>query len=173
MRFFERPGGFVEVIIPQSVQKEKRQALEQPVALLSQELNLRKRYNSKALWSYKQYITHSAFYQCLSAGSLSPSGCNVSVLQCPRSIAARRTATGRFSGLSSQAVHVLLQLLSVLRQALATLAGKLHEPPPQAAPSQKGCGSCPALRTITVMAPRWYDLAGLIHRSHTAGHKMG
>jgi hypothetical protein len=25
MRFFERPGGFVEIIIPQSVQKEKRQ----------------------------------------------------------------------------------------------------------------------------------------------------
>jgi hypothetical protein len=25
MRFFERPGGFVEIIIPQIVQKEKRQ----------------------------------------------------------------------------------------------------------------------------------------------------
>lgn len=25
MRFFVRPGGFVEIIIPQSVQKEKRQ----------------------------------------------------------------------------------------------------------------------------------------------------
>jgi hypothetical protein len=25
MRFFERPGGFVEIIIPQFVQKEKRQ----------------------------------------------------------------------------------------------------------------------------------------------------
>nr|DAO23321.1 MAG TPA: hypothetical protein [Caudoviricetes sp.]DAP59893.1 MAG TPA: hypothetical protein [Caudoviricetes sp.] len=25
MRFFERPGGFVEIIIPQSAQKEKRQ----------------------------------------------------------------------------------------------------------------------------------------------------
>ena len=28
MRFFERPGGFVKYIIPQFVQKEKRQALE-------------------------------------------------------------------------------------------------------------------------------------------------
>nr|DAG28896.1 MAG TPA: hypothetical protein [Caudoviricetes sp.] len=28
MRFCERPGGFVEIIIPQFVQKEKRQALE-------------------------------------------------------------------------------------------------------------------------------------------------
>jgi hypothetical protein len=25
MRFFERPGGFVDVILPQFVQKEKRQ----------------------------------------------------------------------------------------------------------------------------------------------------
>nr|DAH60106.1 MAG TPA: hypothetical protein [Caudoviricetes sp.] len=40
MRFFERPGGFVEIIIPQIAQKEKRQALEQPAAFLCQELNL-------------------------------------------------------------------------------------------------------------------------------------
>jgi hypothetical protein len=31
MRFFERPGGFVEIIIPQIVQKEKRQT-RKPVA---------------------------------------------------------------------------------------------------------------------------------------------
>lgn len=80
----------------------------------------------------------------------------VHALQYQLGIAGQRTATGRFSGHTSQAAHVLLQLLSVLCQALATLAGKLHEPPPQAAPSQKGCGSCPALRTITVTLPRWY-----------------
>jgi hypothetical protein len=34
MCFFERPGGFVDVIIPQIVQKEKRQAIPEPAALL-------------------------------------------------------------------------------------------------------------------------------------------
>lgn len=54
---------------------------------------------------YKQYITHSAFCQCLSAGSLSPSGCNGSVLQCPAAEAAQRTAVRLSYGLPSQAVR--------------------------------------------------------------------
>nr|DAS10020.1 MAG TPA: hypothetical protein [Caudoviricetes sp.] len=37
MRFFERPGGFVEIIIPQSVQKEKRQTRKPAVFELSEQ----------------------------------------------------------------------------------------------------------------------------------------
>jgi hypothetical protein len=37
MRFFERPGGFVEIIIPQSVQKEKRQTESLPLFELSEQ----------------------------------------------------------------------------------------------------------------------------------------
>lgn len=51
------------------------------------------------------FITHQAFCQCLSAGSLSPSGCNVSVLQCPAAGAAQRTAVRLSYGLPSQAVR--------------------------------------------------------------------
>lgn len=54
---------------------------------------------------YKYYITHPAFYQCLSAGSLSPSGCNVSALQCPAAEAAQRTAKELSFGLPSQVVR--------------------------------------------------------------------
>jgi hypothetical protein len=75
-------------------------------------------------------------------------------LQYQLGIAGQRTATGRFSGHTSQAAHVLSQLLSVPHQALATLAERLCEPPPQAAPSQKGCGNCPALRTILPIAAK-------------------
>lgn len=47
------------------------------------------------------------FYQYLSAGSLSPSGCNVSVLQCPAAGAAQRTAVRLSYGLPSQAAAVI------------------------------------------------------------------
>nr|DAI82358.1 MAG TPA: hypothetical protein [Caudoviricetes sp.] len=38
MRFFDRPGGFVEMIIPQLVQKEKRQT-RKPAAFEIQSKN--------------------------------------------------------------------------------------------------------------------------------------
>ena len=101
------------------------------------------------------FITHQAFCQCLSAGSLSPSGCNGSVLQCPAAGAAQHTAVRLSCGLPSQAVHVLSRRLSAVGQVLAAQGAALHEPPPQAAPSQKGCGSCPALRTILPMTAKW------------------
>jgi hypothetical protein len=37
LRFFERPGGFVEIIIPQSVQKEKRQTRKPAAFELSEQ----------------------------------------------------------------------------------------------------------------------------------------
>jgi hypothetical protein len=37
LRFFERPGGFVEIIIPQIVQKEKRQTRKPAVFELSEQ----------------------------------------------------------------------------------------------------------------------------------------
>ena len=149
MRFFERPGGFVEIIIPQSVQKEK------PACIAVQAGSIFRPPLQPERHEQLYYITHPAFYQCLSAGSLSPFGCNVFALQCPRSIAAQRTAVRLSYGLPSQAVHVLSQLLSVPRQVLAAQRAALHEPPPQAAPSQKGCGSCPALRTILPSTANW------------------
>nr|DAG16610.1 MAG TPA: hypothetical protein [Caudoviricetes sp.] len=60
----------------------------------------------EAVWiCWFNFITHPAFFQCLSAGSLSPSGCNVSVLQCPAAGAAQRTAVRLSYGLPSQAVR--------------------------------------------------------------------
>ena len=96
MRFFERPGGFVDVILPQFVQKEKRQT-RKPAA------SMRFREKSHPIKYYD--ITHPAFFQCLSAGILPLSGCNVSVLQCPATGAAQRTAKELFFGLPSQAVR--------------------------------------------------------------------
>jgi hypothetical protein len=61
--------------------------------------------SSKLIPRQDWYITHPAFYQCLSAGSLPPSGCNVSVLQCPAAGAAQRTAVRLSYGLPSQAVR--------------------------------------------------------------------
>lgn len=61
--------------------------------------------SSKLIPRQNYYITHSAFFQCLSAGSLPPSGCNVSVLQCPAAGAAQRTAVRLSYGLPSQAVR--------------------------------------------------------------------
>lgn len=60
--------------------------------------------SSKLIPRRNYYITHSAFFQCLSVGSLSPSDCNVSVLQCPAAGAAQRTAVRLSYGLPSQAV---------------------------------------------------------------------
>jgi hypothetical protein len=39
MRFFERPGGFVEIIIPQIVQKEKRQTRKPAASMRFREKN--------------------------------------------------------------------------------------------------------------------------------------
>lgn len=47
----------------------------------------------------------SAFFQCLSAGSLLPSGCNVFALQCLAAGAAQRIAVRLSYGLPSQAVR--------------------------------------------------------------------
>ena len=55
--------------------------------------------------SFSQKHLNPAFFQCFSAGSLSPSGCNVSALQCPDSIAAQRTAKELSFGQPSQAVR--------------------------------------------------------------------
>jgi hypothetical protein len=60
LRFSERPGGFVDVILPQIVQKEKRQT-RKPAA------SMRFREKIAPDWDYD--ITHPAFFQCLSAGS--------------------------------------------------------------------------------------------------------
>lgn len=54
-------------------------------------------------WHY--FTTYPAFCQCFSAGSLSPSGCNASVLQCPAAEAAQHTAVRLSYGLPSQAVR--------------------------------------------------------------------
>lgn len=44
---------------------------------------------------------------------------------------------------------------SAAGQVLAAQRAALREPPPQATPSQKGCGNCPALRTILPMTAKW------------------
>ena len=54
-------------------------------------------------WYY--FTTHPAFCQYFSAGSLSPSGCNASVLQCLAAESAQRTAVRLSYGLPSQAVR--------------------------------------------------------------------
>lgn len=54
-------------------------------------------------WHY--FTTYPAFCQCLSAGSLPPSGCNGSALQCPAAESAQRTAVRLSYGLPSQAVR--------------------------------------------------------------------
>ena len=95
------PGFFVEIIIPQSVQKEKPSGKRSSAGSLYTFSEVCVLYFGQ----YKYYITHSAFFQCLSAGILPPSGCNVSALQCPAAGAAQRTAVRLSYGLPSQAVR--------------------------------------------------------------------
>ena len=80
--------------------------------------------------SFSRNHLNLAFFQCLSAGSLSLSGCNASVLQCPAAGAAQRTAVRLSYGQPSQAVHVLSRQSSSVCQVLAAQRAALREPPP-------------------------------------------
>ena len=90
------------MIITQFVQKEKPAGKRSSAGYL---------YTlPEYVYSYSElvnkYIIYPAFYQCFFlAGSLSPSGCNVSALQCPAAEAAQHTAKELSFGLPSQAVR--------------------------------------------------------------------
>lgn len=76
---------------------------------------------------------------CVSSGS---------ALQCQANKGDQRTAVRQSYGQPSQAAHVLSRLAFVGGQALAMQLATGLWLLPQAAPSQNGCGNCPALRTI-------------------------
>ena len=98
-----REAGWISLVLlyHNSCKKKSQRVNVLPLALCTHFSEACVRYFGR----YKYYITHSAFFQCLSVGSLSPSDCNASAMQCLAAEAAQRTAKELSFGLPSQAVR--------------------------------------------------------------------